>query len=121
MEKEIVKATEYLMNWKNFSKETTRDGEPIYDWSDALWRLFNAKNSSRHDIYKLDVIQGGKDENGFYPNIVQLIVKEEDEYNVDWDGYLSSLGYNYSKYEINLLILHPEWNEDICDAIVDWD
>ena len=35
--REIVKAIAYECNYKNFKKDTDKDGDPIYDWGEAAF------------------------------------------------------------------------------------
>ena len=91
MERELIEATVYECNYKDFSKATTKDGTPIYDWSNAVWSLYNTKNGYSNAVLKLDILQRGKDENGFYQNYIYLVVRRRSEYM--WEEYLKSLGY----------------------------
>jgi len=116
VEKEVFKAIVYECNFKDFSKDVTKDGTPIHDWSEALWHLLNAKNTY-NAVLKLDVLQRGKDENGFYQNYVYLLVEEDSD--IDWDGYLKYLGYGFSKSEVNLCRYILEYDEKIDDYLLE--
>lgn len=109
IEKERVRAVVYTMGYKDF-KGTDEE------WTSNIWDLFNAKNNY-NQVLKLDVFQGGRDSTGFYPNYVELIVKENS--SIDWDGYLESLNYVYRKRDVTLQKLYVDWNENIYDVIVE--
>ena len=109
--KEKVKAVEYTMGFKDFRGTNE-------EWTNNIWLLFNCKNSYSH-VLKLDVLQGSRDENGFYPNFIKLIVK--DDGMVDWDGYLSGLNYGFKKANITLLKIEVEWDEGLDEVIADFD
>ena len=115
--REIIKAIAYECNYKNFKKDTDMDGDPIYDWGEAVFALFNAKNSHERSVLKLDIMQRGKDDNGFYQNYIYFVVKKDSP--VLWDEYLTSLGYVYTKKEINLCKIVIDYTEGIDDYIVE--
>ena len=119
MERELIEATVYECNYKDFSKATTKDGTPIYDWSNAVWSLYNTKNSYSNAVLKLDILQRGKDENGFYQNYIYLVVKRNSEYM--WEEYLKSLGYGFSKYEITLCRIFIGYEEGIDEYLLEVD
>lgn len=109
MEKIKEKATEYIMNYKDFQGTDE-------EWSMNVWELFNRKNNS-NDVILLDVLQGGNDGMGFYPNFIKLIVKNECNFN--WEEYLHSLKYHYRIYDVNVMYFVVDWNEDIDEYIVE--
>ena len=116
MEKEIIKAFAYECNYKDFSKATNKDGKPIYDWGEAVWSLFNAKNAYTSSVLKLDVLQRGKDDNGFYQNYIYLLVKEDSD--IRWDDYLKSLGYGFTKDTVNVEKIILDWYEEPYDDFI---
>lgn len=109
--REKIKAIEYVMNYKDFN-------EKYGDWDTAIWHLFNAKNNWS-EVLMLDVLQGCRDENGFYPNFVKLVVTKDGR--IDWDAYLKGLGYGFKKSEINLIKVIIEWNEGMDEVIAEFD
>ena len=119
MERELIEATVYECNYKDFSKATTKDGTPIYDWSNAVWSLYNTRNGYSNAVLKLDILQRGKDENGFYQNYIYLVVRRHSEYM--WEEYLKSLGYVYSKYEITLCRIFIDYEEGIDEYLLEVD
>lgn len=121
-EKELTEAYCYTCSFNEFSNETTKDGQPIYDWADAWWRLLNIKNSySRNNtgILILEMRQGCRDENGFYPNFVYLVVEKNSGW--DFDGLLESLGYKYKKSEHKVMTLFLDYDDtkNIDDVLVE--
>lgn len=114
MEREKIKAVEYICGYKSFKKE---EG---YNWTSAIWDLFNFKNTwSNSSIIKLDVNQFGKDDNGFYENYIDLIVSVDSK--VDWDEYLSGLGYGFTKHDITVMKYIVDWDENIDEVVVEVD
>ncbi len=104
-----MKAVRYTMSYKRF-KGTDEE------WTANVWELFNTKNNSRN-VLKLDVLQGGNDGTGFYPNYIELIVKNNDR--VDWDSYLEELNYDFDKDDITLLKIEVEWGEDFDEVVAE--
>ena len=114
---DVIKAIAYECNYKDFSKAVYKDGRPIYDWSEALWSLLNAKNIYHREVLKLDVLQRGKDDTGFYQNYIYLLVPENS--GILWDDYLISLGYVYSKDEIEVCRYYIDYQEGIEDYLLE--
>ena len=110
MKTKVTKAKEYIMNYKDFKGNEC-------EWTENVWRLFNAKNNNRKDVILLDVLQGGKDENGFYPNFIKLVVTENSA--IDWELFLSLLKYDYKIYDVNVKTIFVEWVEDIDEYVVE--
>lgn len=111
--REKVKAIQYTMNYSDFDE--SRGGQR---WCEAIWDLFNAKNTWGADI-QIDVRQHGRDANGFYENYISLIVFGKS--NFDWDYYLNRLGYGYKKQEITVLKIIARWDEDLDEVIAEFD
>ena len=114
MEREKIKAVKYICGYKSFKKE---EG---YDWTSAIWSLFNARNMYSHgSIINIDVGQFGQDENGWYENYVRLIVNKNSRIN--WDEYLSDLGYGFTKHDITIMKYIVDWDENIDEVIIEVD
>jgi len=112
---EIVKATEFSMGFKGFN-----DHNPSgLKWSDAFWEVANMVNCGIREVYKFEVRQAGKDDNGFYENFISLIVPMSD--SRIWGEYLERLGFGYREYTINLLRITAEWNEGIDEVVAEFD
>ena len=119
LDRKIFKAIAYECNYKDFSKEALADGKRICSWSDSLWSLINAKNTWTSSVLKLDVLLRGKDELGFYQNYVYLLVKKDSP--IGWDEYLKSLGYSFTKQEVNVAAYTVEWDEKIDEYLLEVD
>lgn len=72
----------------------TEQSEEVQDnlWTDMFFRLINTfNNSSNSGICTFTMKQGGRDENGFYPNYYYLVLEKGRE-----EHYVSLLeGYNF--------------------------
>lgn len=110
IEKNKISAVQYVMNYKDNTE---------MDWTGKVWDLMNTKNNYRNSVLQCDVRQGGNDGYGFYPNYIVLTVRKDCD--IDFDGYLESLGYNFKKQDVTVLELIAEWDEDYDEVVVDWD
>ena len=101
----------------------TEQSQSIQDnlWTNMFFRLMNSfNNSSSSGIVNFTMKQGGRDENGFYPNYYYLVVKKGKE-----EHFISLLeGYDFKikiREEKQLMIM-LDWCadlEDYDDAFLD--
>lgn len=116
--RENVKCVRYAMPYRKFNEKNYNQRT----WTDAVWELYNIKNMFDRGIIKLDIMQAGKNEQGFYENYIEMYVEKKEE--AFWDDRLASLGYGYDKEDATVLKIVPNWEtitDDITEVIAEFD
>lgn len=89
---------------------TKQNAEVKKNWGESYFEFLNAYNSYNNWALKFEMNQGGKDENGFYPNYMYIAV---DETCADSKrDLLERYGFNFNEYHetINKIIIE-DWDE----------
>lgn len=116
--REKIKAVRYAMPYHKFNEKNYNQRT----WTDAVWELYNIKNMFGSGIIKLDILQAGKNEQGFYENYIEMYVEKKEE--AFWDDRLAGLGYGYDKDDATVLKIVPNWEtitDDITEVIAEFD
>lgn len=105
----MKKATIYYCNFKNYTGD---------DWDGDVLRLFSKNATYSHLFAKIELRQGCRDENGFYPNYLYIVVDGEDcQFNVD--EMLEAYGFGFRKRRAKVIKVFTDYNDDIDDILIE--
>ena len=107
---ETIKTTEYICSFKDF--DDTRG----FTWDEAYCLMSNFNASNLGQLYKFAMKQGRKDENGFYPNFLQIIPSDDCHYDID--EMLTYYGYNFNKHDITLQKIFIDYDSDVDEFVM---
>lgn len=100
-EVEKIECVSFSINYARQNDEVKKN------WSEYYFEMLNCYNSYGNWALKFEMKQGSREPNGFYPNVIEIIVEKgccREEFKRD---LLNSYGFTFNEYEgtINKIIV----------------
>lgn len=106
---EIKKATIYTCDYKDYKGK---------NWDAAFLKLVNNNATYSHLFKRLEMRQGSRDDDGFYPNYIYIVVDNSD-CNFNVDEMLDAYGFAFKKRSATIKCYFVDYDENIDDYFID--